>query len=207
MRDWPNQVEPRYNRAIFLDRDGTINVDTHYPHEDKKLALIPNAIEGIRLLSELPVHLIVISNQAGIPLGIFTQEQMSAFNQALRSRVVEAGGHFDAFYFSPYLEKKNLPPGVDPHPSSKPSPGMLLEAAQDFSLDLKKCFVVGDKTSDILAGKRVNCATILVLTGKAGEEEGATSVEPDYVENDLYGAAVRINKLISESPDFQLETQ
>jgi D-glycero-D-manno-heptose 1,7-bisphosphate phosphatase len=203
MREWPDQVKPKYKRAIFLDRDGTINIDTDYPHKVEELLLIPRALDGIRLLSELEIHLIVISNQAGIPLGVFTSEEMSSFNEGIRRIVLEAGGRLDAFYYSPFLESKNLPPNVEPNPSSKPSPGMLLEASKDFCIDLAKSFVIGDKTSDILAGKRVNCTAILVLTGKAGKEDDALPVDPDYKVADLYSAAILIRKLLlAQSSDF-----
>ena len=195
MRDLPNQVSPRFGRAVFLDRDGTINVDTHYPHRVQELVFIPRAIEGIRLLSDLEAHLIVVSNQAGIPLGIFTQEQMSSFNRGISDHVSKAKGRLDAFYFSPFLEAKNLPSGVGSHSTTKPSPGMLLEAAQDYSIDLAKSFMIGDKTSDVVAGQRVNCTTILVLTGKAGKEEDAVPCEPDHIVADLYEAAVLVQKL------------
>ena len=195
MRDWPNRVEPKYKRAIFLDRDGTINIDTHYPHEVDQLSFIPRALEGIRLLSELDAHLVVVSNQAGIPLGIFTREEMSAFNQEILRQVLKAGGRLDAFYFSPFLEPKNLPPGETAHATTKPAPGMLLETVQDFSIDLSKSFIIGDKSSDIAAGNQVNCTTILVLTGKAGKEEDAVPMEPDHIVADLYEAAVLVQKL------------
>ncbi|MBI5294907.1 MAG: HAD family hydrolase [Chloroflexi bacterium] len=195
MRDLPNKVRPKYDRAIFLDRDGTINVDTHYPHKVEDLVLIPRVIEGIRLLSDLEAHLIVVSNQAGIPLGIFTQEQMSSFNQGILDHVGKANGRLDAFYFSPFLEAKNLSPRVSLHSTTKPSPGMLLEAAQDYSIDLSKSFIIGDKTSDIVAGQLVNCTTILVLTGKSGKEEDAIPCKPDHIVADLYEAAVLVRKL------------
>lgn len=194
MRDWPDKIQPKYNQAIFLDRDGTINLDTHYPHNVDELAFIPRALDGISLLSELDVHLIVFSNQAGIPLGIFTREQMSTFNQGILQQVQKGGGRLDAFYYSPYLEPKNLPQDVLPHPSTKPSPGMLFEAAEEFKIDLTKSFVVGDKTSDVVAGQRADCTTILVLTGKAGKEEDAIPIKPDYIVDDLYAAAVLIRE-------------
>lgn len=189
MRDWPGEVQPRYRRAIFLDRDGTINADTHYPHQADKLTFIPGAIEGLRLLSALEYHLIVISNQAGIALGLFTYEQMSAFNAAMREQVENQGGRLDAFYYSPYLESKNLPNGSKTDFSTKPNPGMLVEAAEDFSLRLEESFVVGDKSSDVAAGQRAGCRTILVMTGKAGKEEDAVPCEPDFVAANLYEAA------------------
>ncbi len=190
MRDWPPKTSSYHRRAVFLDRDGTINVDSHFPHRVDSLEFVPKAIDGLRLLATLPLDIISVSNQAGIALGIFTREQMSQFNAELRSRVGHAGGHIDAFYFCPHLETKHLPPGVPPCACSKPSPGMLLEAAQDFELDLSGSFLIGDKTSDIAAGASLGCVTILVKTGKEGKEEGALPVAPKYFAENLYDAAL-----------------
>src|SRR5215831_13192028 len=170
-RDWPLTTAPHHHRMVFLDRDGTINVDTHFPYQVEMLEFVPKALQGLRLLTALPVDIAVVSNQAGIALGIFTKEQMSQFNSALRLKVESAKGRIDAFYFCPHLEQKHLPPGISACECSKPSPGMLFEAAKDFDLDLSKSFLVGDKSSDIEAGKSAGCITILVRTGKAGKEE------------------------------------
>jgi len=190
MRDWPPKPNAHYRRAVFLDRDGTINVDSHFPHQVQLLEFIPKAIDGLRVLATLPLDIIVVSNQAGIALGIFTREQMFQFNAQLRSRVEHAEGRIDAFYFCPHLEAKQLPPTVSPCPCSKPSPGMLLEAAKDFELDLSKCFLIGDKTSDIAAGESVRCVTTLVKTGKAGREVGALPIEPKHFAENLSQAAL-----------------
>jgi D-glycero-D-manno-heptose 1,7-bisphosphate phosphatase len=196
MRDWPPKPNPRYKRAVFLDRDGTINVDTHFPHKIDSLEFIPKAIDGLRVLSALPLHIIVVSNQAGIALNIFTMEQMSQFNTGLRIRTEHAGARIDAFYFCPHLEAKHLPPRVSPCECSKPSPGMLLEAAKEFQLDLSQSFVVGDKTSDIAAGEAVGCVTILLKTGKAEKEEGALPIESQYLAENLYEAALLVQALL-----------
>lgn len=201
MRDWPPKLNPQYGRAVFLDRDGTINIDTHFPHQVQSLKFIPKAIDGLRLLAVLPLQIIVVSNQAGIALGIFTREQMSQFNAELRSIVEHAGAYIDAFYFCPHLEAKHLPPGVSPCECSKPSPGMLLEAAKEFKLDLSRSFVIGDKTSDIAAGESVGCVTILLETGKAGREEGALPIEPNHFVKNLCEAALVIQSYLEhESP-------
>lgn len=198
MRDWPPKPNPRYRRAVFLDRDGTINVDTHFPYRIDSLEFIPKAIDGLRLLAKLPLDIIIVSNQAGIALGIFTREQMSQFNAELRSRVEHAGGRIDAFYFCPHREIKHLPPGVPSCACSKPSPGMLLEAAEDFKPDLSKSFLIGDKTSDIAAGEGVGCVTILVKTGKAGKEEGALAVKPKFFVENLYDAAFIVQSYLED---------
>ena len=189
MRDWPPKLDPRFPRAVFLDRDGTLNVDTHFPHRVESLQFIPRAIEGLRVLSALPLHIMVVSNQAGIALGIFTAEQMSQFNTELRSKIEHAGARIDAFYFCPHLEAKHLAPGISPCACSKPSPGMLVEAAKDFQLDLSRSFLVGDKTSDLAAGESVGCVTILLKTGKAGKEEGALPIKPKHFAENLHEAA------------------
>lgn len=196
MIDWPPKPNPHYRRAVFLDRDGTINVDTHFPYAIKSLDFIPMAVEGLRALAALPLDVIVVANQAGIALGIFSRKQMSQFNTALRSRIKQAGGRIDAFYFCPHLEIKHLPPGAPPCACSKPSPGMLLEAAKDFKLDLSKSFLIGDKTSDIAAGESVGCVTILVKTGKAGKEEGALPVNPKFFAENLYDAALIVQSYL-----------
>ena len=161
--------------------------------------MIPHAIAGLKLLAKLPLDIIVVSNQSGIALGIFTRDQMANFNDELRARIESAGARIDAFYFCPHLEPSHLPPEVSPCECSKPSPGMLLEAANDFGIDLSQSFLIGDKTSDIVAGKSVGCTTVLVKTGKAGKEEGALTVDSDYVSDNLYRAALQIHQVYHKS--------
>lgn len=204
MRDWPPKPNPRYKRAVFLDRDGTINVDTHFPHKIDSLEFIPKAIDGLRVLSALPLHIIVVSNQAGIALNIFTVEQMSQFNTELRTRIEHTGARIDAFYFCPHLEAKHLSPGVSACACSKPSPGMLLEAAKDFQLDLPSSFVIGDKTSDIAAGERIGCVTVLLKTGKAGREEGALPIRSQYLADNLHEAALLLRALLEHDSKVKL---
>ena len=196
MRDFPLKLFPIYDRAVFLDRDGTINVDTHYPHDARQLEIIPRSLEGIRILSKLPVHIIVVSNQAGIALGMFTRDQMSNFNKELRLRVERASGRIDAFYYCPHPEPKNLSKGQIPCNCSKPAPGLLLEASDDFNIDLSNSFIIGDKTSDIVAGETVGCTGILVKTGKGGKEEGALPIQTNLIADDLYEAALIVQSFV-----------
>jgi len=200
MRDWPIQPTPHHRRVVFLDRDGTINVDTHYPYQIESLEFIPGVLRALAILAKLPLDIIVVSNQAGISLGMFTYKQMSEFNRELCSRVEQAEGRIDAFYFCPHREPKDLPPGSPRCMCAKPAPGMLLEAAEDFQLDLPKSFLIGDKTSDIAAGESVGCLTILVETGKAGKEEGAMPIKPKYVVSDLYEAAKIVQSILQLEP-------
>lgn len=199
MRDWPLQVTRRFPIAVFLDRDGTINEDTHYPHRLKELALIDGVEEGLRTLAGLPVHLFVVSNQAGIAKGLFTVSDMRRFNQELHRRVMEAGGRIDAFYYCPHFEPKDLAPGTTPCTCSKPNSGLLLEAAQDYRIDLKRSFMIGDKMSDVAAGQRAGTSTVLLLTGKAGTDGCRVDRNPDAIHENLADAAVWIAAELSRT--------
>jgi D-glycero-D-manno-heptose 1,7-bisphosphate phosphatase len=181
MRDWPPEVVPRYPTAVFLDRDGTINVDTHYPHRIADLELLPRSGEALALLAKLAVQIIVISNQAGIALGMYTREAMSAFNRELRARVEQHGGRIDAFYYCPHREPKDLGPGEVACFCSKPAPGLLVEAARDFELDLSRSFIIGDKVSDAQAGRAVQTHSIL-LTRDHDIEGAADAVADDLLD-------------------------
>lgn len=191
MRDWPIRVVPRFPVAVFLDRDGTINVDAHYPHRLEDLEFLPRALSSLKALAALPAHIIVVSNQAGIALGMYTAEAMAAFNGELRRRVAEAGGRIDAFYYCPHLERKNLGLGEPPCPCSKPAPGMLLEAAADFGLDLSGSIFVGDKYTDVEAGIAAGCSTILVTSTRLTAEPS-----PDYVVSDLSAVVPIVHDLL-----------
>ena len=197
MRDWISNCIHQYQRAVFLDRDGTISVDKDYPHRIEDLRLITGSTDGLVCLAKLPLHIIVVSNQAGIAKRLFTRTQMSRFNAHLRSEIENAGARIDAFYFCPHLEPKDLPLGVAPCTCSKPSPGLLLEAARDFELDLNESFLIGDKISDIAAGADVNCTTILVRTGKAGKGEKGLLAEPKYSADNLFEAALIVQSYFS----------
>lgn len=179
-----------------MDRDGTINVDSHFPHDPADFALIEGAVEGLKILSKLPVHVIVASNQAGIALGYFNESAMVRFNEVLRKRVHDVGGRIDAFYYCPHREAIDLPADATPCECSKPAPGMLIEAANDFGLSLAGSFMIGDKNSDVAAGQRVGCTTILVRTGKAGRDRITTPVHPHYFCNDLKEAAFLIEQYV-----------
>jgi D-glycero-D-manno-heptose 1,7-bisphosphate phosphatase len=195
VRDYPENPKVGWKRAVFLDRDGTINVDTHYPHKIEDLEIYPEALKGMKILSELSADLIVITNQSGIALELYEERDMSAFNQELREQLQKEGSRIDAIYYCPHFEKKNPQYNETTKCNcSKPLPGLLVEAAADYQLDLTKSFLIGDKTSDIAAGHAAGCKTILVLTGKGGKEDDRVPVTPDFIVADLYEAALIVEK-------------
>jgi D-glycero-D-manno-heptose 1,7-bisphosphate phosphatase len=170
--------------AVFLDRDGTINEEVHYLDDPDRFYLIPGAAQAIRLLNEADILTIVVSNQAGVGRGYFSATTVEAIHEQLANQLFGHGAHIDAIYYCVHHPNE----GCD---CRKPKTGMLKQAAREHSIDTYLSFMVGDKMSDLEAGRQVGCQTVLVLTGhgeKARESLQATYFRPDYVSLDLRDA-------------------
>lgn len=176
------------HRAVFLDRDGVINQDPpHYAHRIDQLEIIPRVAEAICLLNEADFKVIVVSNQSGIARGYYREEDTITFNQAIRDQVGRKGAIIDAFYYCPHHPEAKIEKYRTACKCRKPSPGMLIRAADDFSIDLTRSYLIGDKVSDIEAGMNAGCKTILVLTGHGKEESKFISeYQPDTIVADLF---------------------
>lgn len=159
-------------RAVFLDRDGTLMEEVNYCGNPADVKVLPGVREALRKIKSAGFLIFIISNQAGIGRGIITEEQYRLV-QAELLRQLEAGS-IDATYYCPDA------PGVL-SVRRKPEPGMVLEAAADFDVDLGKSYFIGDKASDVECGRRAGMRTILVLTGYGRQQE----CTPDFVAEDL----------------------
>lgn len=139
------------NAALFLDRDGVINVDHGYVHRAEDFEFIPGIFELVRAARSLEYKVIVVTNQAGIGRGYYTEAQFHDLTRWMRQRFKEQGAGIDAVYFCPFHPEHGV--GLYRRESElrKPNPGMLLQAARDWDLDLGRCVLVGDKMSDIAA--------------------------------------------------------
>ncbi len=153
------------DRAVFLDRDGTINLDHGYVFRAADFQFIPGAIEAIRLLRDAGFLIIVVTNQAGIARGLYGEADVHELHRHLDRELAKHGTVIDAYYYCPHHPEKGLAPYRRECACRKPLPGMLLQAAADFSLNLEKSFLVGDKLSDVQAGLAGGCRPILVQTG------------------------------------------
>ncbi len=148
-------------RAIFIDRDGTINVDKDYLSDPDGLEFIEDSPEAIALANSLGLKVIIISNQSGVARGILTAEQVEAVNNRLVEMLNQRGAAVDAIYYCPHYPNSG---GVQ-CTCRKRDIGMLLRAKAEFAIDLSQSFVVGDKWSDIKCGENAGAFTSLVLTG------------------------------------------
>lgn len=159
--------------AVFLDRDGTINIEKHYLHKIEDFEFIPGAPEAILRLNRAGYRVVIVTNQSGVARGYYSLEAVALLHAQLQECLNEIGAVVDGFYVCPH------------HPTTgvcdcrKGKPGMLLHAARDLDLDLAASIIVGDKLSDIEAGIAAGCTPLLVLTGYGLD---AASKVPDRIE-------------------------
>ena len=173
------------NKAIFLDRDGVINFDTGYTHKIEDLKFISNSIEGLRLMQDKGYQLIIVTNQAGIAKGIYSEKEYVAFRNEMHNQLREYGIIIDKEYFCPHHKEGIIEKYKIDCNCRKPKTGMLEQAAKDFNLDLKKCWMIGDTPSDVQAGKNAGCRAIQVMSGK----EKVKCNNADFIANDLIEVA------------------
>lgn len=170
------------NRAVFLDRDGVLMQDSNYVGHVDRVILIDHAPQALRRLQEAGYRLFVVTNQSGVGRGYFTREAVDEIHALLDQHFAQAGVKIDRYYICPHHPDDNCD-------CRKPKPKSLLAAAKEFDLDLARCFMVGDRASDIQCGLNARTRTVLVLTGAGGETQVTGNVQPEYVARDI-GAAV-----------------
>lgn len=193
--------------AIFLDRDGTLNIDNGYTHRVEDLCFLPNVIEGLKQLQAMGFVFVIVTNQSGVGRGYYTVSQMQQFNAALCDELAKEGVMIDAVYHCTMHPKATLVEHQGHSPRRKPEPGMLLEAAADCGLDLEHSVMIGDKYDDVSAGHRAGCRSILIATdGKLPSASDAPDATPDAIAEDLLQAAAIIAAWQSHEPNTHQTT-
>lgn len=170
-------------KAVFLDRDGVINEDFGHIRLPEQVKLIKGSAKAIAMLNkEYPV--IIITNQAAVARGMCTEEDARKVNDKVLELLAEEGAKIDATYMCFHHPEYGIGSYKVDCSCRKPKPGMILEAAKAFGIGIRNSYMVGDKASDIKAGKAAGARTILVKTGYGEEHE-----KPDFIAKDLYEAA------------------
>lgn len=169
------------HKAVFLDRDGVINEDPGWIRRPEDLQLFPFAGPAIRRLNAHGWLAIVVSNQSAVARKLCTLEDVEQVNRKLQNQLTRDEARVDAFYFCPHHPDFGSMRDCD---CRKPKTGMIDRAVEDLEIDRDRSFLVGDKTSDLLAGKRAGLKTILVRTGEGGRDRAHDAV-PDVTMADL----------------------
>lgn len=170
--------------VVFLDRDGTLNVEKGYIHNVDDLHLIEGAAESVRRLNHAGVVTILVTNQTGAARGFYPEEHIVALNNRLLELLRKEGAHLDKVYYCPHSPEGSVEALICVCNCRKPAPGMVEQAFNEWpELDRNLAFVVGDKASDVELAQNCGVKGILVLTGygeKVMKGEYQWKVEPDF---------------------------
>lgn len=178
------------HKAIFIDRDGVINEDIGYIYRIEDIKIPKDVPQSLKKFKEMGFLLIVISNQPVIARGLATEEMIKNMNKEINNKIKTKSGVFiDRFYFCPHHPNANVEAYRKLCECRKPGTGMILQAAKDFDIDLKNSYMVGDRISDIIAGKNAGCTTFLVESKynhkKIEGNDYDMNTKPDFIINNL----------------------
>ncbi len=176
-------------RAVFLDRDGTLNEDTGYPADFRQVHLYPEAFEAVRRLGRAGFATVVVTHQSGVGRGYFDEAEIDRLHARFLEEFARRGAPLEALYSCPHAPAAPRGPGCS---CAKPLPGLGLRAAAELGLDLPASFMVGDKVDDVLFGLNLGAVPVLVLTGygrAAGAALAARGIRPAHTAAGILEAA------------------
>lgn len=177
---------------MFIDRDGTLTEEVGYVNHPRRIRLLPRSAEAIRRLNAAGIPAILATNQAGIARGYFSETMLKTVTAEMLRQLEDAGARLDGVYVCTHHPSAGEPPYRSDCDCRKPKAGLLRRAAEELGLDLTASTMIGDKASDLDAGRAVGARGILVLTGYGlGDWEyqrDAFTVKPDFVADDLLDA-------------------
>ena len=159
------------NKAVFLDRDGTINIEKGYLHKIEDFVLLPGAAEAVSEMNRLGYKVIVITNQSGIARGFYTEDDMQTLHSHMKDVLASKNAAVDAIYFCPHHPEAQVSRYRKDCGCRKPKAGLFIKAAEDFDIDFERSWAVGDRIRDILPAKQLGMKSALVLTGHKKAEE------------------------------------
>lgn len=184
--------------AVFLDRDGTINVEKNYLHRIEDWEWIPGAVESIRAINGAGFLVVVVSNQAGVARGLYGEEDVTRLHAFVDAELAREGALINAYYVCPH--HPNFGDQLD-CACRKPLPGMILRARDELFIDLAASWLIGDKLSDIEAAQAAEVSPILVRTGY-GKTDAPRLPANVRVEEDLAAACRHILSARSNSINY-----
>ncbi len=189
-------------KAVFMDRDGTINMDKHgYISTPEAFELYSFAGEAVSSINAMGFKAIIVTNQSGVARGYYTPEDLDAIHEKMHMNLKDSNAHIDAVYYCPYHKEGVVEPYNVSSSCRKPDIGMFKVACQEHDIDAAKSWMIGDKYSDIEFGHNAKLQTILVLTGNGKKEffenRDTWKVKPDFIAPDLL-TAVNLIKALTE---------
>ncbi len=190
-------MEIRRIKAVFIDRDGTINEERQYVSKIEDFELIPGSLEALKLLTEHQIRVYIVTNQAGIAKGFFTIEQFHHLTEHMINRFKNEGIKIEKVLYCPHHPDGIVPEYVIECSCRKPNAKLLEDVIKENNYQTDEIALIGDKNTDIEAGRRLGIKTFLVETGYGGEEKDRTNAT--FVKKNLKDAVVHILNLEEES--------
>ncbi len=185
-------------RAVFIDRDGTISEEVGYVNHPTRYRVFPYAAEAIRRLNEAGWLAVLVTNQAGVARGYFTEDVIGAVHTLLTEELARGGARLDAIYYCPHHPSVGEPPYRFDCDCRKPRPGLIRRAADDLNIEVGASWMIGDRYSDTQLARNAGARAALVLSGYGrGEWEyqrAAWQHQPDLVAENLLEAVEKITK-------------
>jgi D-glycero-D-manno-heptose 1,7-bisphosphate phosphatase len=182
-------MKGQQRRALFIDRDGTISEEIGYVNHPSRYKVFPYAAEAIRMLNERDWLAILVTNQAGVARGYFTEDLIGAVHNLLNEELAENGARLDAIYYCAHHSSVGVAPYRMNCDCRKPKPGLIHRAADEYNIDLTRSWMVGDRYSDIELARNAGVRSAFVLSGYGrGEWEyqrRAWQYEPDLIAENL----------------------
>ena len=188
------------NKAIFLDRDGTLIQDPGYLSDPDQVELLGGVAEALVEFKALGYQLIVVSNQSAVARGIVTEKVLGQIHSRLKQLLAEKGAYLDQIYYCPYHPDGVIPKYRKEDGLRKPNPGMLLLAADEMDIDLSQSWIIGNSSRDVDAGLRANCKTILLDSPTHDKVIEPGQAKPDYRAVNMKEAINIIKKHHRSSP-------
>ena len=193
-----SEDEKTMEKVIFLDRDGTLNVEVNYLHRKEDLVLLPGVPEALKAFKDQGYRLVVVTNQAGVARGYYTEDDVKELHRYMNELLSGKGAEIDAFYYCPHHPEHGIGKYKVRCRCRKPETGMFEMAEQDFAVDKASSWMIGDKLIDMEAGRNYGVRTVLVGTGYGAgvhEEQKKKGDFPyDLYADDLLEAYNEINR-------------
>jgi D-glycero-D-manno-heptose 1,7-bisphosphate phosphatase len=181
------------NKAVFLDRDGTINSDKNYLYKIEDFEFTYKAVEALALLQKYGYKLVIVTNQSGVARGYYTEEDVVLLHEWLKEYLIGKGIHIDGIYYCPHHPEGTVRKYACSCDCRKPAPGLYYKAIHDLDIDTQASFAVGDSLRDLEICKLTDIKGILISRGDSNLNRGENGSMPDYdIASNLYEAALMI---------------
>lgn len=177
------------NKAVFLDKDGTLIEDVAFNIDPGRIKLYPDVPQALKLLSDNGFKLVLVSNQPGVAHGYFKERELLTVSEEIQRRIKEYEVVLHGFYYCPHHPEGKVDGYAIDCICRKPKPGMLLKAAKEMNIDLSCSWMIGDILNDVEAGNRAGCKTILIDNGNETEWIPGEHRTPAYAVKRVYDAA------------------